>query len=75
MLKENYVKIIVYYVLGREVATLVDEMKSPGTYEVKFNASHAESGGMSDRSIASGVYFYTIRTGDFLQSKKMILLR
>ncbi len=55
----------VYDVLGREVATLVNEEKSPGNYEVKFDAS----------KLASGVYFYRLTAGNFVSTKKMVLLR
>jgi hypothetical protein len=51
--------------LGREVATLVNEEKQPGTYEVEFNAS----------GLTSGIYFYRLATGSFIETKKMILLR
>ncbi|MBE0572038.1 MAG: T9SS type A sorting domain-containing protein [Ignavibacteriaceae bacterium] len=60
------VKLIVYDVLGNEVATLVNEEKLPGVYEVDFNAS----------SLASGMYLYKIQAGqNFIQTKKMILLK
>ena len=55
----------VYDVLGKEVSTLVNEEKPIGNYEVEFNASH----------LASGIYFYKIQAGDFVQTKKMILLK
>lgn len=55
----------VYDILGREVAMLVNEYKQAGKYEVEFNAS----------SLASGVYFYQIKTGDKTDIKKMVLLR
>jgi hypothetical protein len=55
----------VYDVLGREVATLVNEVKEPGTYTVEFNAS----------SLASGVYFYRLTAGSYLATQKMILTR
>ena len=55
----------VYDVLGNEVATLVNEEKIAGKYEVNFNAS----------SLASGVYIYKIQAGSFINSKKMILLK
>ncbi|MCL5028104.1 MAG: SpaA isopeptide-forming pilin-related protein [Bacteroidetes bacterium] len=63
--KAGYVKISVYNILGQEIKVLVNEEKNPGVYEVKLDG----------KNLASGVYFYTIRTGDFIQSKKMILLR
>ncbi|MDH3268347.1 MAG: T9SS type A sorting domain-containing protein [Ignavibacteria bacterium] len=61
----NFVSINLYDVLGNEVATLVNEEKPAGSYEVEFNASE----------MGSGVYFYTLRAGEFVQSKKMLLLK
>jgi hypothetical protein len=55
----------VYDVLGREVATLVNEVKEPGTYTVEFNAS----------SLASGVYFYRLQAGTYVETRKLLLLR
>ena len=55
----------VYDILGNEVATLVNEEKPSGTYEVYFDAS----------SLASGIYFYTLRAGNYIETKKMILLK
>jgi len=55
----------VYDVLGNEVATLVNEEKPAGNYEVEFDASN----------LSSGVYFYILKAGDFIQSKKMILMK
>ena len=59
------VTIKVYDVLGKEVATLLNEVKSAGTYEVDFNASN----------LSSGLYVYTISSGKFMQSRKMMLLK
>jgi len=59
------VKLIIYYTLGREVATLVNEKLIPGTYEVEWNAGN----------YASGVYFYRLTTESFSQTKKLILLK
>ena len=59
----------VYDILGREVATLVDEYKPAGSYEVEFNMVS------SIRYPASGVYFYQLRAGDFTQTKKMLLIK
>lgn len=61
----QYVTLKVYNILGEEVAMLVNEEKPAGVHEVKFDGSN----------LASGVYFYTIKSGEFLQSKKMILLK
>jgi hypothetical protein len=63
--KSSLVNLKVYNALGKETATLVNENKPAGTYEVKFDAS----------SLPSGVYFYTLQAGSFVESKKMVLLR
>ena len=62
----SFVTLKVYDVLGNEIATLVEEEKPAGTYKVEFYAK----GGY-----ASGVYFYQLRAGSFVETKKMILLR
>ncbi len=59
------VSLKVYDVLGREVATLVNEEKQAGVYEVEFNASQ----------LSSGIYYYQLKTGNFIETKKMILLK
>ncbi len=59
------VQIKVYDILGNEVATLVNEIQPAGNYEVSFNAAN----------LASGTYIYSLKTGNFSQVKKMILLR
>jgi hypothetical protein len=60
----------VYDILGNEVATLVNEEKQPGIYEVEFSV-----GQDSSPDIASGIYFYTLNAGSFISIKKMVLLR
>lgn len=62
----------VYDVLGKEVATLVDEYKPAGTYEVEFNG---QTGSSANKELPSGVYFYRLQAGSFIDTKKMILLR
>ncbi len=59
------VSLKVYDALGREVATLVDKKQMQGEYSVQFDASN----------LSSGVYFYTLRAGDFVQTRKMVLLK
>ncbi len=59
------VRLTVYDVLGREVVVLVSERKAPGTYEVRFDGS----------SLASGIYFYRIRAGSYVETRKLVLLR
>ncbi len=63
--KTSFVKISVYNILGSEIENLVNEEKNPGQHEIIFDA----------KGLASGVYYYTIKTGEFTQSRKMVLLR
>ena len=62
---DGLVTIKIFDQLGNEVATLVNEEKTAGAYELKFNAS----------SLASGVYYYRITSGSFVDTKKMILMK
>jgi hypothetical protein len=55
----------VYNLLGQEVAILVNEEQAVGVYEVTFDAAQ----------LPSGIYFYSINAGDFVATKKMILLK
>ena len=77
---DSFVKLKIYNLLGREIATLVHETKSAGNYTVSFDASSVGDG------LASGVYFYrlsvtagsTSASGEavsFVQTKKMILMK
>jgi len=61
----------VYDVLGNEVVTLVNEMKQPGSYEVSFNPQQTTN----HQQLTSGVYFYQLRAGSFVQTRKMIVLK
>jgi hypothetical protein len=63
--KESFISIKVYDFLGREVTTLVNETKSTGSYEFSFDAS----------GLPSGIYFYTLQTENYLNTKKMVLLK
>jgi len=68
----SHVNLIVYDVLGREVARLVnDQEQQPGIYNVKFNLIDEES----SSSLSNGVYFYRLQAGEFVSVKKMILLK
>lgn len=60
----------VYDITGREVATLVSEQKKAGTYEIRFDARNG-----SGRILSSGVYFYQIRAGEYVQTRKFVLLK
>src|SRR3990172_3750553 len=63
--EETRVTLVVYDLLGREVATLMNMSKKPGSYEVEFNAAN----------LASGLYFCKIETAKFREIKKMVLIR
>jgi uncharacterized protein (TIGR02145 family) len=63
----GYVSLKVYDILGREVATLVNEFKQPGVYNSQFAILNFQ--------LSSGLYFYTLRAGDFIQSKKMVMIK
>ena len=62
---QSRVVLKVFNVLGKEVATLVDGIKPAGSYNIQFNAAN----------LASGVYFYQIRAGNFYATKKLVLLK
>ena len=69
------VQIKIFGVLGNEIETLVNEGKPAGTYEVEFNAS-SQAGSVSAKGgYASGVYFYQFKASNFVQTKKMLLLK
>jgi hypothetical protein len=61
----NFISLKVYDVLGSEIVTLVNEEKSIGNYEVEFDAL----------KFPSGVYFYKIQAGSFIETKKMVLMK
>lgn len=61
----SFVTLKVYDVLGNEIATLVNEEKTVGNYQVDFDAS----------SLSSGIYFYRLQAGEFVETKKMILIK
>jgi len=61
----SFMSLKVYDVLGREVATLVNEEKRPGTYTVRWDAT----------GLASGMYYYRMESGGFIETKKLLLLR
>jgi hypothetical protein len=55
----------VYDILGNEIVTLVNEEKPVGNYEVEFNGT----------DLPSGIYFYQLKSGSFIETKNMVLLR
>ena len=60
-----HVQVRIYDILGREISTLVNDYKQSGSYEIEWNASN----------YASGIYFYKIEAGDFITTKKMLLIK
>jgi hypothetical protein len=63
--EESFITLKIYSVLGQEIAELVSETKPPGNYEVEFNAE----------DFSSGVYIYQLKAGNFIESKKMVLIK
>ena len=66
----GFVNLKVYDLLGNEVTTLVNEEKPAGEFEVEFNV-----GRDSSPDIASGIYFYQLRAGKYIETKKMLLIK
>ncbi|MCZ7608682.1 MAG: T9SS type A sorting domain-containing protein [Ignavibacterium sp.] len=62
---KQFVSLKIFNALGEEAASLVNEEKSAGFYKIDFNASH----------LSSGIYYYKIIAGDFVQTRKMILIK
>jgi hypothetical protein len=63
--QQGFVSLKIFNLLGKEIATVINEEKPAGKYEVDFSA----------KGLASGVYIYRMKVNDFITSKKMILLR
>jgi len=65
----SYVTLKVFDMLGKEIATLINEERQLGTYEVEFQSA------VGNRQMGSGIYFYQLRAGSFVQTKKRIYLK
>ncbi len=63
--EQGTVQITVYDALGRKIVDLVNEIKQPGSYDAMFNGSN----------LTSGIYFYTMKVNDFMETKKMLLTK
>ena len=61
----SFVTLKVFDILGNEIRSLVNEEKSEGNYEVEFNAAN----------LPSGVYFYRLQTANFIETRKMVLMK
>jgi predicted GH43/DUF377 family glycosyl hydrolase len=69
------IRLVVYDLLGREVAVLVNEKKAPGHYEVTFSAKGGSASGGDASGLASGVYLYRLTAGQFIQTLKMLVVK
>lgn len=63
----DFVSLKVFDILGKEISTLVNEFKTPGKYEIDFISE--------EKKLSSGIYFYQLKSGNFIETKKMILLQ
>ena len=61
----KHINLSIYNLLGEKIATLINEDKSPGTHQVQWDAT----------GLASGVYYYQLKAGEFQEVKKMVLLK
>ena len=64
------VNITIYDMMGRQIKTLTNGIQSPGYKSVRWNATNNQG-----ESVSAGVYLYKIQAGDFVDTKKMILLK
>ena len=68
--KSSRVSLVIYNLLGEEVKTLVDETKGPGHHVTVWDGTNNFGQG-----VTSGVYFYTLRTGEIQETQKMVLIK
>jgi hypothetical protein len=79
----SFVTIKVYDVLGNEIATLVNEEKPAGSYEIEFSATGGSASGGDAYNLTSGIYFYQLHAGDpssssgqdYIETKKMVIIK
>jgi photosystem II stability/assembly factor-like uncharacterized protein len=71
----NSVDLRVYDILGKEVAILVNEVQQPGMYNVKFTIRQLTHNRDKNSSLSTGIYFYKLQAGDFVQTKKMMFIK
>ena len=72
---DSKVKINVYNSLGQLVETLVDQEMESGYHEVNFSAKGGSASGGDALNLASGVYLYQLKAGDYIETRKMVLLK
>jgi hypothetical protein len=73
--ESGFASLKVYDILGNEIATLVNEKKPAGKHSVEFSTIGGSASGGSAYTLPSGLYFYQLRAGNFIQTKKMLLLK
>jgi hypothetical protein len=73
--KHGFVSLKIYDVLGNKITTLVNEEKPAGTYEVEFSVIGGSASGVDADKLTSGIYFYQLNAGNFVETKKMILIK
>jgi hypothetical protein len=71
--EQSFLTLKVFDALGREVKTLVNEEQKSGSHKVTFDVSSSSSN--DGRRMASGIYIYQLKAGDYIETKKMLLLR
>ncbi len=73
--EDRFVSLKIYDVLGNEIATLVNKEKPAGSYEIEFSAIGGSASGGNTYSLASGIYYYQLRAGNYTETKKMLILK
>jgi hypothetical protein len=73
--RASQVNLTVYDILGRQVSVLVNERRNAGVHEVKFSAKGGSASGGDGATLASGVYFYRLQAGDFVQTRRFLFLK
>jgi len=69
------IRLEIYNTDNRKIKTLIDEIKEAGTYEIDFSASKLLSSVSAKGGYTSGVYFYQLKAGSFVETKKMVLIK
>jgi hypothetical protein len=72
---QEFVSLKVYDVLGNEIAALVNEENPAGIYEIEFSAEGVSASGGDTYNLAGGIYFYRLKVGAYIETKKMVLLK
>ena len=69
--KTSFVTLKIFNILGKEIATLVNEEKPAGNYQIEFNIQKT----INNKPLSSGIYFYKLHAGNYIRTKKMIYLK